>query len=78
LDSSSGFYHGIPLKNSLKDMNEYYNVCKEDLDKGHTVIKLHRGAKLEKLRQHNFNWVVNHIGLKNQKKHITVHDDSSP
>jgi hypothetical protein len=31
LDSSSGFYHGIPLKNALKEMNEY--VCKEDLDK---------------------------------------------
>jgi hypothetical protein len=28
-------------------MNEYYTVCKEDLDKENTVIKIHRGTKLE-------------------------------
>jgi tRNA U34 2-thiouridine synthase MnmA/TrmU len=72
LDSSIGFYHGIPLKNSLKEMNEYYYVCKEDLDKENTAIKIHHGTKLEKIRQHNFNWVVNHIGLKKQKN-IAVH-----
>jgi hypothetical protein len=44
-------------------MNEYYNVCKEDLDKENNIIKIHCGT-----RQHNFNLVVNHIGLKNQKK----------
>jgi hypothetical protein len=49
-------------------MSEYYNVCEEDLDKDNTVIKIHRGTKLEKSRQQNFNWVINHIGLKNQKK----------
>jgi hypothetical protein len=47
LDSSSGFYHGKPLKNSLKEMNEFYNVCKEDLEKKNTIIQLHHGAKLK-------------------------------
>jgi hypothetical protein len=63
--------------NSLKEMNELYNVCKEDLVKENTIIWLHRGAKLEKFRQHNLNWVVNHIGLKNQNKHISVINDIS-
>jgi hypothetical protein len=37
LDSSSGFYHDIPLKNSLKEMNEFYSdVCKEDMDNENT------------------------------------------
>jgi hypothetical protein len=48
LVSSSGFYHGITLKTSLKEMNEFYNVFKDDLDKENTNIRLHRGAKLEK------------------------------
>jgi hypothetical protein len=78
LDSRNGFYHDIPLKNSLKEMNEFYNICKEDLDNENTIIQLHRGAKLEKFRQNNFNWVLNHIGLKNQKKRISVLDDSIP
>jgi hypothetical protein len=68
LDSGSGFYHGTPLKNSMKEINEYYNVCKEDLDKENTVINIHRDTKLEKFRQHHFNWVANHIGLKILKK----------
>jgi hypothetical protein len=55
LDSSSGLYHDIPLKNSLKEMSEYYNVCKEYLDKENTISKLHCGTKLEKFRRHNFN-----------------------
>jgi hypothetical protein len=78
MDSSSGFYHDIPLKTPLKEMNEFYNVCKEDLDKENTIIWLHHGAKLEKSRQHNFNWVVNHIGLKYQKNRLSVLDDSNP
>jgi hypothetical protein len=77
LDSRSGFYNGIPLMNSLKEMNEFYNVCKEDLVKENTIIRLYRGAKLGKFTQHNLNWVVNHIGLKNQKKHISVIYDIS-
>jgi hypothetical protein len=47
-------------------------------DKENTIIRLHHGAQLEKFRQHNFNWVVNHIGLENQKNHLGVLDDSSP
>jgi hypothetical protein len=78
LDSSSGFYHGIPLENSLKEMNEFYKVCKEDLDNENTITQLHGGAKLEIFGQHNFNWVINQVGLKNQKKHLGVLDDSSP
>jgi hypothetical protein len=77
LDSIGGFCHDIPLKNSLKEMTECYNVCKEDLDKENTIIQLHHSAKLEKLRQHNFNWVLNNVGLNNQKKHPSVLDDSS-
>jgi hypothetical protein len=67
LDSISGLYHGIPLKNSLKEMNEFCNVCKEELHKENTIIRPHRGAKLEKIRQHNFNLVLNHIGFKNKR-----------
>jgi hypothetical protein len=52
-----------------------YNDCKEDLDNENTIIQLHHGAKLEKFRQHNFNWVLNHVGLNNQKKRLHVLDN---
>jgi hypothetical protein len=47
LDPSSGLYDGIPLKNSLKEMNEFYNVCKEDLNNENITIQLHCGEKLK-------------------------------
>jgi hypothetical protein len=78
LDSSSGFYHGVPFKKSLKEMNEFYNVCKDESEKQRTVARLHHGVKLEKYRQYNFHWVINHAGLNNQKKHISVLKDNSP
>jgi hypothetical protein len=78
LDSISGFYRGITFKNSLKEMNEFYNVCKDESEKQRTVVRLHHGVKLEKCRQYNFHWVINHVGLNNQKKHSSVLEDSSP
>jgi hypothetical protein len=78
LDSISVFYHGVPFKNSLKEMNEFYNVCKDESEKQRTCVRLHRQVKLEKYRQYNFHWVINHVGLNNKKKHIIVLEDSGP
>jgi hypothetical protein len=59
-------------------MNDYYNVCNDDMENERTAIRLHHHTKLERFRQLNFHWVINHVGLINKNKHLSVLEDISP